>query len=148
MRDLLLFRIGRSRFAAPLATVEETLDLSPDAVQDVPGERVSLRGVFALRGGLVPLYDPPAALGARLDAGGTVMVVRPAAGGSRVGLFVDDVEDVLENVPDADVRPPTGAADSDGIVRGVLHRAGSIIVVVDLNALVAACRSTDRGDRP
>lgn len=147
MRDLLLFRIGSSRFATALASVEEALDLPPDAVQDVPGERAALRGVFALRGGLVPVYDPPAALGATLDHGGTAMVVRPPAGGSRVALFVDDVEDVLENVPDEDVRPPTGAADSDGIVRGVLHRAGAIIVVVDLNALVAACRSTDRGDR-
>lgn len=147
MRDLLLFRIGPSRFAAPLAAVEEALDLAPETVQAVPGERAALRGVFPLRGSLVPVYDPPAALGATLVRGGTAMVVRPADGGSRVALFVDDVEDVLENVPDEDVRPPTGAADSDGIVRGVLHRAGSIIVVVDLNALVAACRSTDGGDR-
>lgn len=147
MSDLLLFRIGDGRFAAPLASVEEALDLAPESVQTVPGEHEALRGVFAIRGALVPLYDPQRALGASLAGGGTVMVVRPAAGASRVALLVDDVEDVLEAVPDEDIRPPSGAADPDGIVRGVLHRGAAIIVLVDLYALVAACRATDQGER-
>lgn len=147
MADLLLFRIGAARFAAPLASVEEALDLVPDSVRAVPGEHEALRGVFPLRGALVPLYDPQRALGATLAAGATAMVVRPAAGASRVALVVDDVEDVLGSVLDEDVRAPSGAADPDGIVRGVLHRGATIIVLVDLYALVAACRATDQGER-
>lgn len=147
MRDLLLFRVGAARFAAPLATVEEALDLESETVQEVPGENAALRGVFTLRGALVPLYDPQRALGSTPADGGAAIVVRPPGGGSRVAFVVDDVEDVLENVPDEDIRPPTGAADPDGIVRGVLHHGAVITVLVDLHALVAACRATDRGDR-
>lgn len=146
MRNLLLFRVGDTRFAAPLASVEEALDIPGGAVQGIPGENPALRGVFSLRGALVPLYDPARALGIAASAGATAMVMRAAGGDSRVALAVDDVEDLLEDVQDGDVRPP-GGGDLDGIVRGVVHRAAGIIVLVDLNALVAACRATGRGDR-
>lgn len=145
MRNLLLFRVGDTRLAAPLATVEEAIDLDAAAVQGIPGENPSLRGVFSLRGALVPLYDPADALGLAGRGGTTAMVIRPD-GGARVALAVDDVEDLLENVQDGDVRPP-GGGDVDGIVRGVLHGAAGLIVLVDLYALVAACRATGGGDR-
>lgn len=146
MPSLLLFRMGDARFAAPLATVEEAVDLDASAVQGIPGENPALRGVFPLRGALVPLYDPAPALGLRAAAGMTAMVVRPQGGDTRIALAVDDVEDLLENVNDGDVRPP-GPGDVDGIVRGVLHGAGGIIVLVDLYALVGACRASGGGDR-
>lgn len=146
MRNLLLFRVGDTRFAAPLATVEEAVDLEASAVQGIPGENPALRGVFTLRDALVPLYDPAAALGLAACGGATAMVIRPEAGGSRVALAVDDVEDLLENVADEEVRPPAGG-EGDGVVRGVLHRAAGIIVLVDLYALVGACRATGGGDR-
>lgn len=147
MRSLLMFRVGDARLAAPLATVDEAIDLAADAVQGIPGDNPALRGVFSLRGALVPVYDPGQALGlaGSTSAGGTALVIRPD-GGARVALAVDDVEDLLDDVQDADVRPP-GGGDLDGIVRGVVHRAAGIIVLVDLYALVAACRATDGGDR-
>lgn len=148
MRDLLLFRVGSARFAAPLVSVEEALDLEGIAVQAIPGDNPALRGVFALRGALVPLYDPRRPLGVTPAEGGTAMLVRQAAGAARVAIAVDDVEDVLDDVQDEDIRPPTGGADSDGVVRGVVQRGAAIIVIVDLNALVTACRATDGGDHP
>ena len=146
MRSLLLFRVGETRLAAPLSSVEEALDVEGVAVQAIPGDNPALLGVFPLRGALVPLYDPGAALGIAGSAGATAMVIRPGGGDARVALAVDDVEDLLENVQDGDVRPP-GGGDLDGIVRGVVHHAAGIIVLVDLYALVAACRATDGGDR-
>ena len=146
MRNLLLFRVGDTRLAAPLASVDEALDLEAGVVQAIPGENAALRGVFHLRGALVPLYDPGAALGIAGSVGATAMVIRPGGGDARVALAVDDVEDLLEDVQEGDVRPP-GGGDLDGIVRGVVHRAAGIIVLVDLYALVAACRATDGGDR-
>ena len=135
------------RFATPLANVEEAVDLAPGLVQSVPGDNRMLRGVFPLRGSLVPLYDPERALGMAPATGGTAMVVRPVGGGSRAAIVVDDVDDVLNEVLDEDIRPPSGGADLDGIVRGVVQRDASLIIIVDLYALVAACRATDKGDR-
>lgn len=147
MRDLILFRVGSAQFAAPLTSVEEAIDLDPALVQSVPGENPMLRGVFPLRGSLVPLYDPRRALGTAPATGGTAMVVRPVGGGSRAAIVVDDVEDVLNEVPDEDIRPPSGGSDVDGIVRGVVQRDASLIIIVDLYALVVACRATEKGDR-
>lgn len=146
MRNLLLFRVGDTRFAAPLTSVEEARDLDTAAVHGIPGENAAFLGVFSLHGALVPLYDPRRALGLGENAGGTAIVVRPQGGGPKVALAVDDVEDLLDDVQDEDVRPP-GGGDVEGIVRGVVHHAAGIIVLVDLYALVAACRAMDGGDR-
>jgi chemotaxis signal transduction protein len=156
MRNLLLFRVGDTRFAAPLASVDEAVDLEPSAVQGIPGVNPALRGVFSLRGALVPLYDPAEPLGVsgsmsggrsgRANTGATAMVIRPDGGDARIALAVDDVEDLLDDVQDGDVRP-SGGGDVDGIVRGVVHRDAGIIVLVDLYALVAACRGPGGGDR-
>lgn len=145
-REMLLFRIGVEHFAAPMATVEEAVDLGDTPVESVPGANVSLRGVFTLRGALVPLYDPRQALGLAGSDGGTALVVRAGSGGGRAAIAVDDVDDVL-SVSDAEMHEATRSADAAAIVRGLVQRAAAIIAIVDLHALVAACRGTDGGER-
>lgn len=145
--DHLLFRLGQERFAAPLASVEEALDLPASALQTVPGGPPALRGVFALRGALVPLYTPHLELGTPPTAHATVLVLRPGADGARAALAVDDVDDVL-TVGDAELRANPGASSAKHVVRGVVQRGTTIIAVVDLNALVAACRGATGGDSP
>jgi purine-binding chemotaxis protein CheW len=136
MNDLLLFRIARELFAADLRAVEEAIDLSD--VQQVPGAAHAVRGVFTLRGMLVPLFSPVAVLGVAPIEAATALVLRDAGG--RVGIGVDDVEDVLAVRPD-DVRPLPGREDRDGgVVRGVVRSGPHLVAVVDLEALVAACR--------
>lgn len=142
--DLLLFRIGTERFATPLGAVEEAVDLEEDAVQGVPSESPSLRGVFTVRGALVPLFVADRALGVATRDGRTALVARSAAG-ARIALAVDDVEDVL-TVHEDELRASGPAADADTIVRGVVHRGSAIIAIVNFDALVAACRATDPGE--
>lgn len=141
--DLLLFRVGSERFAAPLATVAEAVDLDPASVQAIPGGPPAMRGVFTLRGALVPLYDVRRPLGVAAAGGTTALVVE--APGGRAAIAVDDVEDVV-SVREEEVRDATDGADGDAVVRGVVHRGPIIIAIVDMFALVAACRASDAGE--
>lgn len=149
-RDLLVFRIGAERFAAPLAAVEEAVDFDGATVQAIPGDNPALHGVFPLRGALVPLYGAERILGvsaAGTDGatGATALLVRVGDTG-RAAIAVDDVEDLL-TVPVEEVQAAARAGDAEVVVRGVLQREGNIIAIVDLHALVTACRASDGRER-
>ena len=140
--ELLLFRIGRELFATDLRRVEEAVDLAE--LQQIPGAAMPVRGVCTLRGTLVPLFSPAAALGVTPTGGATALVVRDAAG--RIAIEVDDVEDV-RHVLDGELRPVPGEDSRDApVVRGVVRRGSSLVAVVDLDALVAACRGRSHGE--
>jgi chemotaxis signal transduction protein len=145
--DLLLFRVGRELFAAELRAVEEAVDLTSIERHQVPGVAGPVRGVFTLRGALVPLLSPAKALGVATGEAATALIVRDAAG--RVALVADDVEDVLtihdgelRPVPPAASRGLAGDARDAAILRGVVRRGAQLVSVVDLDALIAACRDT------
>jgi chemotaxis signal transduction protein len=141
MTDLLLFRVGRELFAAELRAVEEAVDLtSLREVERVSGTASPARGIFTLRGTLVPLFSPAAALGVAPEEAATALVVRDGAG--RIGIVVDDVEDVL-TPREGELRPvPAGEARDAGLLRGVVRRGTMLVAVVDLDVLIAACRGT------
>jgi chemotaxis signal transduction protein len=141
--DLLLFRVGQELFAAELRGVEEAVDLTTvEAVRQPPGSAPRGRGIFTLRGALVPLFSPAIALGVAPGAATTALVVRDARG--RIAIAADDVEDVL-TLRDGELRPVPAGDDRDaGVLRGVVRRGTSLIAVVDLEALIAACRGTSQ----
>lgn len=143
-RDMLIFRIGTERFATPIGAVDEAVDLAPDAVQPLPDDNPALRGVFQLRGTLVPVFGPQQVLGLRTPDGATALITRAGRNGARAAVVVDDVEDVL-TVADEELR--TAAAEADAVLRGVVQRGTLIIAIVDLNALVRACRATNGEER-
>jgi chemotaxis signal transduction protein len=98
----------------------------------------AVRGIFTLRGALVPLFSPAAVLGVAPVEAATGLVVRDAGG--RVAIVVDDVEDVL-TFHEGELHPlPAGGARDGGVLRGVLRHKADLVAVVDLPALVAACR--------
>ena len=136
--ELLLFRVGRELFAVELRSVEEAIDLTD--VRQVPGAAAPVRGVLTLRRALVPLFSPADALGVPLGEAATALVVRDAAG--RLAIAADDVEDVMTMTEGA-LRPlPAGDARGSAVVRGVVRRGRDLVAVVDLDALIAACRGT------
>ena len=136
--ELLVFRVGRERFALELATVEEAVE-SP-LLRSVPDAPAGMVGVFPLRGRLVPTFAPERTLG--VDREGhepSVLVIRTAAG--RFALAVDEVDDVL----DADLsaaRAAPGTDDADGVLLAVIWRDRDLIGILDGDALRDACLVT------
>ncbi|NUQ21950.1 MAG: purine-binding chemotaxis protein CheW [Gemmatimonadaceae bacterium] len=133
--DLLMFRIGPEIFATDLAAVEEAVSL-PE-IHHLPEMPAAMLGAFNLRGRLTPVYSPAHVIGVPL-AGAAQAALLVSANGRRLGLAVDDVEDVFQ-VDLATVREAPGIDDADGILLGVAHHGQELVTVLDAEALVAAC---------
>jgi purine-binding chemotaxis protein CheW len=132
--ELLLFRLGAESFAFDLSAAEEAVEL--EAVHAVPDMPDAMLGVFDLRGRLVPVYSPAGALrvpGA--SAAGVLLLMR--AGERRVGIVVDDVQDVVR-LGRAMLRPPP-SGDGDGLVLGVAFFGDELVTILNAHALVATC---------
>jgi chemotaxis signal transduction protein len=132
---MLVVRIGRERFACDLAAAEEALEW-PE-LDAVPGARAGLLGVFSHRGQLVPLHSPARALGVtHAEAQGVVVIMHTR--GRRVGLALDDVEDVI--MVDLSHMQPSPVPDVAGrVALGVLRHGEHLVSIIDAAALVAAC---------
>ena len=135
VEDVLTFHVGQERFATSLAAIEEAVE-QPD-VYRVPEMPHTMLGVFSLRGRLIPVCSPVRALGVELQRSiATVLLMR--AGSRRVGVAVDDVDDVIA-LDLATVRAAPGVEDSDGVLLGVVRQGTDLIAIVDPDAIVATC---------
>ena len=136
--EMLLFRLGGEYFAIDLAAAEEVLELPQ--LERLPDMAATLLGVVMLRDQLLPVYTPELPLRVARSGGHGVMVVL-RSGERRVGLAVDDVEDVMTIEPSMVSRPPV--LDGGGtVLRGVARRGTELVGIVDADALVSACASS------
>lgn len=139
---VLAFRVGRVRYAAPLAGVVAVLG-SAEAGSIAAGAPAVIRGK------VVPVLDT-ARLGWGGDASagaaaGRSLVVVGRAGGDAVALLVDEVEGMIESAGRQEV-PQLVAPFLRGVFRGVIPQPGGAVLVLDPDALVArAGAGTARG---
>ena len=133
--QLLVFRIARELFAVELITAEEALDM-PE-VHRLPEMPPSMIGVFTLRGSLVSVFEPQAALGIRGEQHATAVVF--CGGERRIAIAADDVDDVI-TVDLQTVRDAPGTRTKDEALLGIVHRDSDLIALLDANALIAAHR--------
>ena len=131
-----MFRIGTERFAVELACVEEAIDL-PE-VHHVPEMPPAMLGVITVRGVLTPVFTPDDALGVPVERRSAALIFRSERG--RFALAIDDVDDVM-SLDLSLLRDAPGVDGSDPVVLGVARNEGSIVALVDAEALVEACQA-------
>lgn len=144
-RELLLFRIGAEFFAVDLAAVEEAIEV-PD-VHHLPDMPSAMLGVFTLRGRMLPVYSPAACLDVAATTEAAVVLVMRGSGDQRVGLAVDDIEDVILLEPGMMHRPPMPDPD-DTVLIGVARHGTEPVGVVHAPSLIAACTAAPSSDSP
>lgn len=128
---LLVFRVGPERFALALKAVDEVIDTP--SVQPLPDSGATVRGVAALRGELVSIFDPRPLLNVGGDAHVAVLLFE--RDGRRIGLAIDDVYDAI-TVEQADLRSVPGSEAADGVLVGVVRRGTDLVAVLDATALL------------
>ena len=125
-------------FALPIEAVREIV-MVPE-ITPVPETGRFVRGIINLRGRILPVLD----LGERLGFGrgpahpdGRILVVEPDRE-HPVGLLVDDASEVLR-VPAESLAPPPelAAGGSAGAVRSVARLEGRMLLVLDLDRVLA-----------
>lgn len=119
--QFLLFRIGESDFALPIAAVQEVTPL-PDKLTRLPKAPAFVRGVMNLRGAVVPVIDQAERFGAAAVAGSKRRVVVVRLGDLHAGFVVDAASEVLRIATDA-VRP---APDLGGAETRVFERVANL----------------------
>lgn len=154
--QLVVFRLGMGQYAASINRVREIL--RPVRVARMPRVAPFVRGLFNLRGQVLPLLDtkarlglpaaPPApAGGAPRDAKARVMVVEAA--GESIGLMVDEVLEVLRCEESA-LQAPRNVLDLPGrhFLSSVLDLDGRLVLELDLERLVEGAADAEAGLAP
>jgi len=102
-----------------------------------------------LRGMIVPVIDLRTRLKLEqrnFDASTVVIVVRvqSSRGEKTVGIVVDAVSEVY-SVPSEDIKPvpELGGLAADSCVKGIASVEGKMVMLLDVNSLVAACVEGD-----
>jgi chemotaxis signal transduction protein len=131
LADLFVFRLGDERFAFDLRAIEEVLE---DAqVTPLPDGPDSVAGVCRHKGTMLVVVRAHAVLGVDSEEAGAVLVMR--RGDDRIGLLVEDIEDV-ERVDLSVLRNPPHEADE--LLLAVLWAQGQLTSILDARAMVAA----------
>jgi purine-binding chemotaxis protein CheW len=125
-----------------------------DHVTRVPYAPVYVLGVMNLRGMIVPVLDLRTRLKLQqrdFDASTVVIVVRVQCSRAEktVGIVVDAVSDVYSVAAEAIMpRPDVGAVAEAACVKGIATIDGKMVMMLDLNALVAPCVEADAPRQP
>jgi purine-binding chemotaxis protein CheW len=151
---MVLFTLGSGHYAAPITRVREIL--RPVRVTRMPRAASFVRGLFNLRGQVLPLIDTKARLGMEAaqvptaqgrDQKARVMVVEAA--GESVGLMVDEVMEVLR-CDDSALQAPQNVLNlpQGRFLSSVLDLDGRLVLALDLDSLVAGAAGTEYAALP
>ncbi len=138
LAELFLFALGDERFAVDVRAVDEVLE-SP-AITPVPGAPHAVAGVCRYGEGSLGVVQAGTLLGVDGALSRSVLVMR--RGDERVGLLVDDVEDVVL-LDLSTLGPPP--YDADDFLLAVHWDREVLTAIIDARALVAAAAIALRG---
>jgi purine-binding chemotaxis protein CheW len=143
----LTFVCGGEEYGVEILRVQEIKGWDP--VTRVPYSPPYVLGVMNLRGMIVPVIDLRTRLNLEqrnFDASTVVIVVRvqSSRGEKTVGIVVDGVSEVYSVLAEAiKPIPDIGAVADATCVKGIATVDGKMVMLLDINALVAACVETD-----
>jgi len=135
-RQLVVFSLGTEEYALPIGSVHEIIRYTEP--RTVASDAQWIRGVIALRGKIIPIFDLAARIG--LEHVGTERgkIVIVESGTGQVGVIVDEVEEVLtvssnriEDVPSA----------TSAVIEAIAKIEDRLVILLDPAGLFA--RSSD-----
>jgi chemotaxis signal transduction protein len=140
MTELLVFRVGRERFAMSVEAVEGVSEMP--AITALPVMVPDQLGVCDLRGTLVPVYSPAAALNVGLDAPAVGIIAwagqTGTAPGRRVVIAVDEAAGVTA-MGDRGWGDIGGTPCTEGFVRGVSASGAELTTLLHAGEFLVAC---------
>ena len=136
--QIVVFELGAERYGVDIATVYEIIRYQP--ITAVPRAPAFVEGIINLRGRIIPVVDLRARLGLTTSemTKATRIVVAETAG-TRVGLIVDGVSEVL--MVSGDAVEPTNelvAGVDAASLRGIAKLGERLIILLALDGLFGA----------
>lgn len=130
------FSLQGETYGIDVMQVQEVLRLTE--IVPVPGGPAHVRGIINLRGQVVTVLDSHSRLGlAPREPGPTSRILIAEAKGQTLGILVDSVSAVVDIRPsEIETAPSVGNREGSKYIRGVYHRNGQMVILMDLNRLV------------
>ena len=133
---LAVIKVGGEHFGVALAAVREFCNITQ--LSSIPCCPSHILGAMTLRGDLLTLIDPRAALNLPTTGKGGAKAVIGSLGEQAVGIAVDEVHDVVYLRADELLAPPPALRERCGAeITGTAPYAGGMMTVLDLPALLA-----------
>ncbi len=132
--ELLAFHLIGERFAFDVRALDEVLDAPP--IERLESFDAGVRGLTTHRAKPIPVFDTAHLLGMTTSSGQTVLVMR--SGTQRLGLLVDEVDDVITIDLGRLFPPPFEAVDD--LLLGVSWSDDELTGILDARALIMACQ--------
>jgi purine-binding chemotaxis protein CheW len=144
--QLVVFELGEERYGLDIATVYEIIRHQP--VTAVPQAPAFVEGVINLRGRIIPVVDLRRRFGmpsGQLTRSSRIVVCEVA--GTRVGLVVDGVSEVLMVPVDAVEQTPEVASGGVGAyLRGIAKLGEHLVILLDLGGLLGEATAAEFGE--
>jgi purine-binding chemotaxis protein CheW len=133
--QIVVFELGAERYGVDIATVYEIIRHQP--ITAVPRAPAFVEGIINLRGRIIPVVDLRARLGlATSDMTKATRIVVAETAGTRVGLIVDGVSEVLIVPSDAIEPTPEVAVGAEAAyLRGIAKLGERLIILLALDGL-------------
>jgi purine-binding chemotaxis protein CheW len=139
--QFLTFLVDKEKLAINIHDVKEIIEISN--ITRVPMTPDYIRGVINLRGNVVPVVDLSARLGHQKSLASkksciVLVEIETEDDNQRIGMFVDQVKEILE-IPDENIQPaPEFGADIRVEFIKALGRVGDdFIILLDINRVLS-----------
>jgi purine-binding chemotaxis protein CheW len=135
--QIVVCQLGDESYGLDIGSVYEIIRFQESTA--VPRAPSFVDGVINLRGRIIPVMDMASRFGmARSEMTGSTRIIVAGTGGTRVGLVVDAVTEVLMISEDAVEPTPEVVSGADsGYIRGVAKLGGRLVILLDLGVLFA-----------
>lgn len=140
--QIVVFELGEERYGLDIATVYEIIRHQP--ITAVPQAPAFVEGVINLRGRIIPVVDLRDRFGmATGELTKASRIVVAEAAGTRVGLIVDGVSEVLMVPADAvEATPEVAAGAEAAYLRGIAKLGERLIILLALDGLFGEADAT------
>jgi purine-binding chemotaxis protein CheW len=135
--QVVVCQLGSESFGLDIGSVYEIIRFQ--ACTAVPAAPRFVDGVINLRGRIIPVVDMASRFGlSRSETTKSTRIIVAGTGGTRVGLVVDAVTEVLMVSEESVEKTPAVASGYDSAyIRGIAKLAGELVILLDLRALFA-----------
>ncbi len=138
LEKLLIFKLGRRRYAIPISDVSQIIDARP--ATPIPHSPGYLRGIFSLRGRIVMVLDGAARLDLPEEAvqQESAKIVVLDLGEELFGIYTHGIEQVVEVDLGALEPPPESFLPQEQeLVEGVFHHRDRTVALLNLPLFLA-----------
>jgi purine-binding chemotaxis protein CheW len=135
--QVVICRLGDESYGLDIASVYEIIRFQESTA--VPTAPIFVDGVINLRGRIIPVMDLSSRFGmSRSATTKSTRIIVAGTGGTRVGLVVDAVTEVLMLSEEAvEPTPEVASGNESAYIRGIAKLAGQLVILLDLSALFA-----------